>query len=227
MPRVAVVAACLFLMLLPVSVNGEPPGAPPADASGFICRTIPDRSIAVVSPLTGGFAKGMSIRFFDDTGALCGTGIVQSAYSDLAYVAIDNCPVERLKKGFIASAGSGDNEAKMLCGFSMNLPMVIERGKEGGHSVPPNVVRIKYNDNSTKPVYFRHFKHDMACVTCHHREIDTPCKSCHPVKRGKEELKTDSCLREICTSCHKEHKDRTSECAWCHKDKPPGPGGAP
>ena len=144
---------------------------------------------------------------------------------NLAYVAVDNCPIDRLKKGFIASAGDSDNEAKMLCGYSMNLPMVVGQENEGGHNVPPNVLRIKYNDNSTKPVYFRHFKHDMACRTCHHRSLDAPCKSCHPLGKTGESI--ERCVRDICTGCHKEHKDKTSQCGWCHKDSPPGPGGAP
>jgi hypothetical protein len=221
MGKSAAVVLSLFLLLLPVPSPGAPPESGPP-ASGFICRTIPDRSIAVVSPLGGVFTKGVRIRFFDDKGELCGTGTVQSAYSDLAYVAVDNCPIERMKKGFIASAGSGDNAAQMLCGYSMNLPMVIGQGSEGGHTVPPNVIRIKYHDNTTKPVWFRHYKHDMACRTCHHRQLDAPCKECHPLTKKGD--KPDRCLREICTGCHKEHPDRMSECAWCHKEKPPGNG---
>ncbi len=214
---------CLFLLLaLPVPGVGEGPDNA-ARASGFICRTITDQSIAVVSPLTGSFLPGSQIRFFDDAGKICGTGVVKSAYFDLAYVAVDNVSMDQLRKGFIASAGSGDNEAKLLCGFSLNLPMVVGTAKEGGHNVPANVLRIKYNDNSTKPVWFRHYKHDMECRTCHHRELDAPCKSCHPVKRDKE-LNAGSCIKEICTGCHKEHKDKTSDCAWCHKDSPPPNG---
>lgn len=218
MARIAIVVVCLFLLALPVAGAGDP-GDNEIRASGFVCRTISVRSVAVVTPLTGVFIPGAQIRFFDDTGNVCGTGTVRSAYSDLAYVAVDNVSVEALKKGFIAAAGSGDNEAKMLCGYSMNLPMVIEKGKEGGHTVPPNVVRIKYHDDSTKPVWFRHFKHDMECRTCHHRVLDAKCDSCHPIARRTGN--PEKCLREICTGCHKEHEDKTSECGWCHKDKPP------
>jgi hypothetical protein len=224
MARATSVVLCSLLLAVPFSGFGE--GADvETNASGFICRTISDRSVAVVTPLTGFFVPGAQIRFFDDSGRLCGTGTVRSSYTDLAYVAVDNCPIEDLKKGFIASAGSADNEAKMLCGFSMNLPMVVEKGEGGGHNVPPNVLRIKYNDNSTKPVWFRHYRHDMACRTCHHRQLDAPCKSCHPTKRGSD-MKAGNCIKEICTGCHKEHKDKTSDCAWCHKDNPPPGAGA-
>jgi hypothetical protein len=224
MARYLTALFCVILLSLPASSIGEEADNA-ATGNGFICRTISDGSVAVVSPLTGAFTPGSRIRFFDDTGQVCGTGTVKSAYSDLAYVAVDNCSPDTLKKGFIASAGEGDNEARMLCGFSMNLPMLLEKGGGEAHAVPPNVLRIKYNDNATKPVWFRHYKHDMACVKCHHRGLDTPCKACHPTKKGKDQ-KAGGCIKEICTGCHIEHKDKTSECGWCHKDTPPGaPGG--
>lgn len=191
-----------------------------ARAGGFVCRTVSDQSLAVVMPFSGIFIPGAVITFHDEQGKVCASGTVKSSYPDLAYVEVDNAATDCLKKGFIATAGPPDNTVKLLCGYSMNFQMVLEKGGSAGHKVPPNVISLRHGKSSTSPVAFHHYEHSMECWKCHHRSIDEPCKSCHPRKADKVDS-VAACIREICTACHKEQGERTAKCTWCHKDGPP------
>jgi len=211
--------AILLLTPLPCG-SGDADNA--AQAMGFVCRVISDRNVAVISPLSGAFSLDSRVRFLDEKGTLCATGIVRSSYPDLAYVALDNGSVECLHAGFMAYTGPLEEQAKFLCGYSRNLPMVVGKDGQPGHRIPPNVIVINYIENSMRPVHFRHQAHDIGCRTCHHRDPDTPCSKCHPtaeeMKRlGGNRVGFGDCVREKCIGCHKGHEGKSADCVWCHK----------
>ncbi|HEY5995692.1 MAG TPA: hypothetical protein VIU29_01660 [Candidatus Deferrimicrobiaceae bacterium] len=210
----------LFLGAILAAVPVPSAAAPPdnaAPAYGFVCRIVSSGAVAVITPIQGAFAPDHRIRFYDDNGAVCATGIVRSAYPDLVYVAVEGGTVDFLHKGFIASSDNMTADVRMICGFSMNLPMVIEKGAGSGHRVPPNVIVLNYVENAMKPVYFRHYAHDLGCRTCHHEDLDTPCKSCHLEGLVAKKVSFGECVREKCMGCHKAHEGKSAECVWCHK----------
>jgi hypothetical protein len=208
-----------FLFVPASSPGGDPDSAGPG--WGFVCRVLPSQNTAVVTPLSGMFVPDGRIFFLDEKGERRGSGIVRSVYPDLAYVTLESGSADALKKGFIASSPKGEGEARMLCGFSLNLPYVIEKGGNQGHRIPPNVIILNYDDNAVKPVYFRHYSHDIGCRKCHHKDLDRACKDCHPlVPTGTQET-LGECLRDRCMGCHKEHDGKSAECAWCHKGTVP------
>lgn len=193
-----------------------------AQAMGFVCRVLSDQNVAVISPLGGTFTTDNRIRFLDEQGNTCATGVVRSAYPDLAYVALDNGSVECLRKGFIAFTGPLEEQAKYLCGFSRNLPVVVGKNGRSGHRIPPNAIVINYIEQTMKPVSFRHYVHDFGCRTCHHRDLDTPCRKCHPVneearRAGGNQVAFGDCVRMKCVGCHKDHEGESADCSWCHK----------
>jgi hypothetical protein len=210
-----------IILLTPVPCgSGEADNA--AQAMGFVCRILSDQNVAVVSPLGAAFSPESRIRFLDEQGNTCATGVVRSAYPDLAYVALDNGSVDRLQNGFIAFAGPIEEQAKFLCGFSRNLPMVVGKNGQPGHRIPPNAIVINYIEQTMKPVSFRHYAHDFGCKTCHHRDLETPCRQCHPVKEemripGGNQVAFGDCMRMKCIGCHKGHEGKSADCAWCHK----------
>ena len=120
-----------FLFVPASSPGGDPDSAGPG--WGFVCRILPSQNTAVVTPLSGMFVPDGRIFFLDEKGERHGSGIVRSVYPDLAYVTIESGSADALKKGFIASSPKGEGEARMLCGFSLNLPYVIEKGGNQGH----------------------------------------------------------------------------------------------
>jgi hypothetical protein len=213
----------LVTVLLSVPVpcgSGDADNA--AQAMGFVCRILTDQNVAVVTPLAGSFIPDSPIRFLDDKGNTCATGIVRSSYPDLSYVALDNGSVDCLKKGFVAFAGPIEEKAKVLCKYSLNLPLVIGKDGKPGHSIPPNAIVINYIEQTMKPVSFRHYAHDIGCRTCHHKDLDTPCRQCHPTSEeakrpGANRVDFGDCVRERCIGCHKGHEGKSSDCAWCHK----------
>ena len=191
-------------------------------AMGFVCRVLTDRNVAVVTSLAGAFPMETRIRFMDDKGNTCAEGVVRSSYPDLAYVALDNGSVDCLKKGFLAFSPSLEEQAKVMCGYSMNLPMVIGKSGQPGHRIPPNAIVINYIEQTMRPVSFRHYAHDIGCRTCHHKDLDTPCRQCHSVdedmrKTGSNKVAFGDCVRMKCIGCHRGHEGKSSECAWCHK----------
>lgn len=212
---------CLVALLLAVPAPGA--GEAPdnaATALGYVCRVLSARGEAVVAPLAGSFSVDSRLRFYDDTGQPCATGVVRSAYSDLAYVTLETGSVECLKKGFLVSSGEAEGAVRLLCQYSMNLPMVIERGTRPGHAIPKNVIVLNYSETMLAPVYFRHYEHDLGCRKCHHQDLDTPCKSCHPLKDGGRTTLPE-CMRKRCAGCHLSHEGKSSECVWCHRKAAP------
>ncbi len=205
----------VLLFAIPAPCEGEGPDNA-ATALGYVCRVLSARGEAVVAPLAGAFSADSRLRFFDETGQLCATGIVRSAYSDLAYVSLESGSAECLKKGFLVSSGDSEEAVRALCQFSMNLPMVIERGTRQGHRIPPNVIVLNYSETMLAPVFFRHYEHDLGCRKCHHQDLDTPCKSCHPLKDGGRTVLSE-CVRKRCMNCHRGHTGKSADCVWCHK----------
>jgi len=220
MGKRALVLLVAILSFIPSSSPGEGPDNA-ASGWGFVCRVLPAQGTAVVTPLSGIFVPDSRIFFLDEKGERCGSGIVRSVYPDLAYVTIESGSAETLKKGFIASSPKGEGEARMLCGFSLNLPYVIEKGGNRGHTLPPNVVVLNTNENTAKPVYFRHYSHDIGCRKCHHKDLDRACKDCHPLNPTGTQEALGDCLRDRCMGCHKGHDGKSSDCAWCHKGTAP------
>lgn len=207
----------LFTILLVapgISFAGET--HPEALTYGFVCRVVSSRSLAVISPLKGVFSLDSRVLFHDEEGTVCATGVVRSAYKDLAYVAVDNGSVEDLKRGFVASSADSE-EVQMICRYAMNLPLVIEKGVRPGHVVPPNVIVINYVEKTMSPVFFRHYAHDLGCRTCHHKDLDTPCRNCHPVREDAGKVTFEECVRHRCVGCHEKHEGKSAECAWCHQ----------
>jgi len=188
-----------------------------ASALGFVCRVVSAQNVAVVTPLSGAFVPDSPIRFYDDNGALCGTGIVRSAYADMAYVFLETGSAECLKKGFIASSPQLEKEAKAMCRYSMNLPMVIEKGGPMSHNLPPNTLVLRYGGEPGTSVLFHHYAHDLGCRACHHKDLDTRCNECHPLQGRKDKTSLAECLREKCMGCHKGHEGKSADCTWCHK----------
>lgn len=193
-----------------------------APALGFVCRVLSAPNVAVVASLTGLFPPDSRIRFLDDEGNVCATGIVRSSYPDLSYIALDNGSVDSLKKGFVAFSPSLEEQARVLCKYSLNLPMMTDRNGRPWHALPPNTIVINYVENAMKPVSFHHYAHDFGCRACHHRDLDTPCRQCHPTLEEMRRLAPGKvgfaeCIREKCIGCHKGHEGKSSECAWCHK----------
>lgn len=210
-----VVLCALLLATAALAPAGDTDNA--SSAYGFVCRLIPGSSLAVVTPLHEMFSPGSRVRFYDDRGEVCATGVVRSSYRDLAYVAVEGRSMERLRKGFIVSSPESSEEARMFCPFSRNIPLVIEKGVRAGHAVPPNVIVIRFRKDRVRPVYFRHYVHEMGCRSCHHRELDTPCRSCHPAEEGAEaKISFGECARQKCMGCHEGHKEKSEECVWCH-----------
>ncbi len=185
-------------------------------AYGFVCRIVSSRSLAVVTPLQGMFSPGTHVRFHDEKGNVCAKGVVRSTYPDLAYVAVESGDLEILNRGFVVSTADSE-EIRGICRYSMNIPMVIEKGVRPGHVIPPNVIVINYIEKAMRPVYFRHYAHDLGCRTCHHKDLDTPCKSCHPVEEEMDKVSFADCVREKCMRCHEKQAGKTAECVWCHK----------
>ena len=215
MAKSLLIPLCVILLAAPgISPAGDTDNE--ALTYGFVCRIVSSRSLAVITPLQGVFSLGSRVLFHDDTGAICATGVVSSTYPDLAYVAVDNGAMEILSRGFIASSADSE-EIRVICRYSMNIPMVIEKGVRPGHVVPPNVVVINYIENTMRPVYFRHYAHDLGCRTCHHKDLDTPCKSCHPVRNGDDKVPFADCVRQRCMGCHEGHRGKSAECVWCHR----------
>lgn len=216
-----------LVLLVPILVSVPPlPLAAGADnaaqAIGFVCRVQTRRNVAVVTSLSGIFPLGGPIRFLDDEGNLCATGIVRSAYPDLSYIDLETGSADRLKAGFVAYSPAAEEEAKILCRYSMNLPLII--GKEGkdGHTLPPNTIVINCIASRMEPVFFRHSLHDFGCKTCHHHDLDTPCRQCHPTAEtamgiGMNPVGFGDCVREKCIGCHRDYEGASSDCAWCHK----------
>ncbi|HWS16015.1 MAG TPA: cytochrome c3 family protein [Candidatus Methylomirabilis sp.] len=220
MEKRSLVLLVAILLTIPASSPGEEPNGVEA-GWGFVCRVLSSQNTGVVTPLSGIFAPDSRIFFLDEKGERCGSGIVRSVYPDLAYITLEGGTAESLKKGFIASTPKGEGEARLLCGFSLNIPFVMEKGGNQGHKVPPNVIVLNYVDNAVRPVYFRHYSHDLGCRKCHHKELDRPCKDCHPLKpTGKQEALGD-CLRDRCQGCHKGHEGMSAGCVWCHTGTAP------
>lgn len=221
MERRSLVFLVAILMFLP----GTSPGDGPDNAAsgwGYVCRVLSTQGMAVVTPLSGIFEQDSRIFFLDEKGERCGSGIVRSVYPDLAYITIESGSAEALKKGFIASSPKVEGEARMVCGYSMNFPFLIEKGGGRGHILPPNVLVLNYNENAVKPVYFRHYTHDLGCRKCHHKDLDSACKDCHPPTPTETMGETlADCLRDRCMGCHKGHDGKSSDCVWCHKGKLP------
>lgn len=221
MAKRALVLLLTILLSVPVPCGGgEEDNA--ARAMGFVCRVLTDQNVAVVTSLAGAFPPEGRIRFMDDRGNTCATGIVRSSYPDLAYVALDNGSVDCLKTGFLAYSPSLEEQAKVMCGYSMNLPLVIGKNGKPGHRIPPNAIVINYIEQTMKPVAFRHYAHDIGCKTCHHKDLDTPCRQCHPTSEeakrlGANRVDFGDCVRERCIGCHKGHEGKSSDCAWCHR----------
>lgn len=210
----------VILSFIPASGAGEGPDNA-ATGYGFVCRVLTTQGTAVVTPLSGIFVPDTRIFFLDEKGERCGSGVVTSVYPDLAYVSVESGSADALKKGFIASSPKGEGEARMLCGFSLNLPYVIEKGGTRGHALPPNVVVLNYNENAVKPVYFRHYSHNLGCQKCHHKDLDRSCKDCHPLSPTESQETLGDCLRDRCMGCHKGHEGVSSDCTWCHKGTVP------
>lgn len=215
MGKRSLVLLVAILLAFPASSPGEETDV--AESGwGFVCRVLSTQNTGVVTPLSGIFVPDSRIFFLDEKGERCGSGVVRSVYPDLAYITLDGGTAEVLKKGFIASTPGGEREAKMLCRFSLNIPFVMEQGGTPGHKVPPNVIVLNYVDNAVRPVYFRHYSHDLVCRNCHHREPDRPCKECHPQKPSGIREALGECLRDRCLGCHKGHEGKSAGCAWCH-----------
>lgn len=185
-------------------------------AYGFVCRVLETQEKVVITPLVGKFVPDREIRFYDDKGNFCCAGVVKSSYPDMAYVAIEPGKVELLKKGFMASFGGREEDVRVMCSYSMNFPLIIDNGTLRGHVVPPNVIVLNYIENAMKPVYFRHYAHNIGCRTCHHRDLDTPCSACHD---GGISVKVtfEECVRGRCWGCHKTKDGASADCVWCHK----------
>ena len=215
MGKRSLVLLVAILSFLPASGTGEGPDNA-ASGYGFVCRILSAQGTAVVTPLSGMFVPDSEILFLDEKGERCGSGVVSSVYPDLAYVTIESGSADALKKGFIASSPKREGEAKMLCGYSMNLPFVIEKGGPRGHRLPPNVIVLNTGENVVKPIYFRHYTHDLGCRKCHHKDLDRACKDCHPVKATGEQDTLGECFRDRCMGCHKGQAGRSADCAWCH-----------
>jgi hypothetical protein len=209
-----------ILLVLPATSPGEGPDNA-ASGWGFVCRVLSTQGTAVVSPLSGMFVPDSRILFLDERGERCASGIVRSVYPDLAYITLESGSAESLKKGFIASSPKGEGEARMLCGYSLNLPYVIEKGGTEGHRLPPNVLVLNYSENAVKPVYFSHYAHDLGCRKCHHKDLDRACKDCHPLTPTGTRETLGDCLRDRCMGCHKDHEGKSADCAWCHRGKAP------
>jgi len=220
-------AARFLVLLVPFlfSVSGSS-GAAGADnavqAIGFVCRVQTHRNVAVVTSLSGIFPLDSPIRFLDEEGNLCATGIVRSSYPDLSYVVLDTGSAEDLKKGFVAHSPGAEEEAKILCQYSMNLPMILDKEGKAGHNLPPNTIVINYIASRMKPVFFRHYLHDFGCRTCHHHDLDTPCRRCHPTAENATGLGTNpvgfgDCIRTKCIGCHRDYEGASADCVWCHK----------
>lgn len=118
--RLLVLLAALLLSASLPPGSGEAGDIAPA--MGFVCRVLPARNVAVVTSLTGLFPPDSRIRFLDDEGNICATGIVRSSYPDLSYIALDNgqvcyygssSPIHGLKeffRVFIQSSRLADRE---------------------------------------------------------------------------------------------------------------------
>lgn len=220
--------AMRFLVLLVPVLLSVPASSATADADnaakaiGFVCRVQTHRNVAVVTSLSGLFPLDSPIRFVDEEGNLCATGIVRSSYPDLSYIDLQTGSADVLKKGFVAYSPAAEEEAKILCQYSMNLPLLIDRGGRAGHTLPPNTIVINYIASRMKPVYFRHYIHDFGCKTCHHHDLDTPCRQCHPTGEvaagpGAHPVGFGDCVREKCIGCHRDYEGASADCAWCHK----------
>ena len=210
----------ILLVLTALRTHGAEDNA--ASALGFVCRIVPAQNIAVITPLSGVFAPDSRIRFYDDNGVTCGTGVVRSAYPDMVYISFETGSVECLKKGFIASSPLREEEAKAICQYSMNIPMVVEKGGTEGHTLPPNTIVLRYGGDPGTSVHFRHYAHDLGCRSCHHKDLDTRCNVCHPLQEGKfqegkDQASIAECLRQKCMGCHKSHEGKSADCTWCHK----------
>lgn len=193
-----------------------------AQAIGFVCRVQTQRNVAVVTSLSGMFPLDTPIRFLDEEGNLCATGIVRSAYPDLSYIDLVTGSAECLKQGFVAYSPAAEEEAKILCRYSMNLPLIIGRDGKSGHSLPPNTIVINYIASRMKPVFFHHYLHDFGCKTCHHHDLDTPCTRCHPTGEakavaGRKSVSFGDCVREKCIGCHRDYEGASADCVWCQK----------
>jgi len=205
-----------ILLAVPVTApGGETDNA--SSALGFVCRVVTAGNVAVVTTLSGAFVPQSRIRFYDDKGEQCATGVVRNTHTDLAYIALDSGSVECLKKGFVAYSGEQEEKAKAICRFSLNIPMFIEKAGRGSHTIPANVIVISAGDNGAGAIYFRHYVHDMECRKCHHHEIRKSCRECHPAEQGVVPLNYRECLRDRCMGCHKGREASSEECVWCHR----------
>jgi hypothetical protein len=218
MRRALLVSLCMALLLAPVASPGDD-AEKASGANGFVRRFLVSQSVVVVIPLSGRFASGEKVRFYDDKGEDCGGGAVKSVYEDMVYVSVEGPELETLKAGFIASAGGREEDIKRLSRISMNLPLVMEKGGSG-RSVPPNVITLNYSESGLRPVYFHHYSHTFDCKTCHHKDLDSPCKTCHSVvnkNKGTKHVSAESCIGERCMGCHAKHQGKSADCVWCHK----------
>jgi len=221
MPRRILAIWFLLLSSVPAfQARGNADNA--ASALGFVSRIQSHRNVAVVTSLSGSFPLNTRIRFLDEQGNLCATGIVRSSYSDLSYIDLETGSADRLKKGFVACSPDMEGDAKVLCRFSMNLPLIFDRGEMVGQALPPNSIVIQFRDSRMKPVFFRHYLHDFGCRTCHHHDLSTPCRQCHPTVNetagvGTNPVRFAYCVWEKCIGCHRDLADATDACARCHR----------
>lgn len=67
-------------------------------------------------------------------------------------------------------------------------------------------------------VTFDHKKHsaDIKCKSCHHKEPDTRCNTCHKAKKG-ENISAKDAFHKSCKACHKKEKKGPTKCKACHK----------
>lgn len=182
-----------------------------SEAYGVVIRILPKQGRAVLFPVGGELTPRAEIKFYDDNGIYCVSGIVLSSYSDIAYVKVEEKDIGKLKRGFQAAIEGKEEYITFLSEYGLNLVWLMNSGYESGHLLPPNDISLDYLKRNASEVIFHHYLHKYSCDTCHHshhKATDTPCRSCHLSETAKKYIARDiSSFDELvkikCLECHK------------------------